>query len=189
VVKVVTQIDSPRGAVFSVLTDFAGYPQWVPGCQTCTLLSTTPNRADVEIVIKSMKVMTMQLRFEWDSDQSIRFAMIKGTDLRSYSGTYRLMDAVDGSGSVLISELDLDAGGMAMKFIVDKVLKTSLEATGVELNKRVRQSRPADGAPRTKTPAPAKRRRIRALLRVLRAPGGVSVWYAGMKFTREREGR
>lgn len=184
-VKAVAQVDTGRSLVFQILTDFASYPQWVPGCERCSVLSTSGNTSTTEIVLNSMKKVTLRLRFEAAPDQLLRFEMISGNDIKSYSGSYKLMNASSGSGTVVVTELELDAGPMAPRFIVDRMVKKTLESTGESLQKYakiVAARNPAAAVAPKAVARERKRRRPKCLLRVIHNDGGDQIWYAGRLF-------
>src|ERR1043166_1239857 len=105
-IKSVFHVESRRENVFRTLTDFAKYVQWVPGCEVCKVVGVKGNLTDVEVVINSMKRLELGLQFEAEPPNFVRFRMTSGKGIKEYSGTYRLMDATDRSGTVLIAELE-----------------------------------------------------------------------------------
>src|SRR5258708_8228224 len=124
-VKSVIQVDAPRTRVFSILTDYPRYQEWVAGCTSSTVTTKTDTTAEADIVISGMKRMTLGLRFETFAEQTINFRMVRGTDVKAYSGSYRLMDSADGKGTVVIAELQVDVGGMAPNFMFARLASTT----------------------------------------------------------------
>ena len=185
-IKAVINVAAPRPQVFGILSDYPRYKDWVPGCERCVVTSASGNTSDTEIVISSMKRIELGVRFEAQPDQLLSFRMTKGKELKAYSGTYRLMDAADGSGTVVIAELEIDVGMMVPKFMVDKMTRKMMDDTGVAIRKYLAKApRPAvaapAAAPRAAAP-PAKRRRARKLLRVTKSAAGYNVWLMGESF-------
>lgn len=178
-IKTVINVNAPRRNVFSVLTDYSGYRNWVPGCEQCAVTSQSGNSAEAQIVVSSMKRIEMALRFEAQPIQSLNFRMVKGRDVKAYSGTYRLMDASDGKGTVLIAELEIDAGMMVPRFMVDRISKKMMDDTGAALRKHMQTVR----LPTVATaPAPAREarpRRARRLLRITKTASGYRIWLQG----------
>jgi ribosomal protein L12E/L44/L45/RPP1/RPP2 len=133
-----------------------------------------------------MKTMKLGLRFESDGGHGLSFRLISSSDLKGYTGSYRLMDAADGQGTVVITEMDLDAGAMVPRFMVDRMAKKSIDDTGAALREYVKKLPPpgaapaAAAAPAAKQAAPAaKRRRARRILRVTKTGQGLRIWYMG----------
>jgi carbon monoxide dehydrogenase subunit G len=185
-IKAVINVTAPRQQVFSVLSDYPNYKQWVPGCEKCSVVSSSGNTADTEIIISSMKRIELGVRFEAQPGQALNFRMTKGKDLKAYSGTYRLMDSTDGTGTVVIAELDIEVGMMVPKFMVDKMTRKMMDDTGVALRKYI-SSVPAPvisaaAAPAPRAAAAPKHRRARKILRVTKTAAGYNVWLMGETF-------
>ncbi|MBI3934227.1 MAG: SRPBCC family protein [Acidobacteria bacterium] len=183
-IKAVINVTAPRQQVFSILSDYPNYKRWVPGCERCNVTASSGNTADTEIIISSMKRIELGVRFEAQPGQALSFRMTKGKDLKAYSGTYRLMESTDGTGTVVIAELEIDVGMMVPKFMVDRMTRKMMDDTGVALRKYI-ASAPAMAFPtaalRAAAPA-AKRRRARKILRVTKTASGYNVWLMGETF-------
>lgn len=185
-IKAVINVPAPRQMVYSVLTDYPGYRNWVPGCQQCTVLSQSGNSAETQIVVSSMKRIEMSLRFEAQPIQSLSFRMTKGRDVKAYSGTYRLLDAADGKGTILVAELEIDAGIMVPRFMVDRISKKMIDDTGSALRKHMQNvTIPTAAAQAAKTAAAreARPRRARRLLRITKTAAGYKIWLQGETYT------
>jgi hypothetical protein len=186
-VKSAVEVDSPRPDVFGILTDFAKYTKWVPGCESCSVLSSQGHISTVEIVLNSMKRITLSLRFDAEPDQLLKFELISSKDVKGYSGTYKLMNGTSG-GTVLVTEMELDAGALAPKFMVERMVKSTLAATGDALRKHAKTVQPiaSAAAPASKDVRPEKKvRRSKYLLRVMKTDSGERIWYAGRMFNPE----
>ncbi len=178
-IKAVINVPAPRAAVFQVLSDFPRYKEWVPGCEACSVNSQSGSTTETTITINSMKRIELGLRFDAQPDTALAFKMIKGKDLKAYSGTYRLMDAADGMGTVVIAELEIDVGMMAPRFMVDKITRKMMDDTGVAIRAHI-QKMGIQAAPVAKpAAAPTRRHRARRLLRVTKTSAGYSVWLMG----------
>jgi hypothetical protein len=180
-IKAVINVEAPREQVFSVLTDYPRYKTWLPGCEISNVTSSSGNNADTEIVVNSMKRMTLGLRFEAVPTQVLNFRLTNSKDIKAYSGSYRLMDSADGRGTVVIAELEIDAGPMAPRFLVDRMVKKALDDTGSALRKYVKVL-PAQARAPERTAVAAPVHRVRHILRVLKTADGNVVWYAGQTF-------
>lgn len=184
-IKAVINVPAPRHQVYAVLTEYDKYEAWLPGCKEARVTAQNGSSTDAEITIASMKTMSMALRFEADGSQSLTFRLLRSSDLKGYSGSYRLMDAADGNGTVVITEMELDAGAMVPKFMVDRMAKKSIDDTGAALREYLKKLPPAALAPAAgtapaKPPAAAtKRKRARRILRVTKTGQGINVWYMG----------
>ncbi len=183
-IKAVINLEAPRAHAYSVLADFANYKQWLPGCVESKVTATSGSSVDMEITIQSMKTMTMGLRYELQPDQLLNYRMTKGKDLKAYSGSWRLMDSADGSGTVVMGEMEMDAGGVPA-FMLARMAKKAVDAASEALKKRVRMVPLAQPKPGIAAAAPAKvapRRRLKRVLHVMKVPGGYRVWMLGEAF-------
>jgi len=180
-IKAVFNIEAPRHHVFSVLTDFINYKEWLPGCSVSKIVSSSESKVDTEFTIKSIKTMTMGLRFDINPDQLLSFNMIKGTDLNAYSGSWKLLDSADGVGTVVMGEVEMDAGAMVPKFMVSRMAKKAIEETGQALKVRV-QKVPLAEAPQVAESSEEPRTRSRRILHVLRIQDGYRVWLMGESY-------
>ena len=186
-IKAVINVEAPSQHVFNILTDFPGYKNWVPGCEKCTITSQTGTVTNADIIVSSMKRIEMGLRFEASPPQALSFRMTKGKDMKAYSGTYRLMPAADGKGTVVIAELEIDAGFMVPKFMVDKISRKMIDDTGVALRKHAATLHvPASIAAtqvKKEAAAPARLVRAKRILRVTKTSDGYRIWLRGETFT------
>lgn len=190
-IKAVFNIEAPRDQVFSVFVDYPSYKSWIPGCEASTVTAANGATTDTEITVQSMKKMTLALRFEAVPTQLLSFRLISAKDIKAYAGSYRLMDSADGQGTVVIAELEIDAGPMAPKFLVDRMVKKTLDDTGTSLKKYVKDmparapsaAAPAAASAPRAAAAPAKKKRTRRVLRVTKTAEGNRIWYAGQEFT------
>ena|ERR1043166_2056971 len=183
-IKTVINVPASRQQVFSVLSDYARYKEWVPGCERCNVTSANGNTSETEIVINSMKRIELGVRFEAQPSTALSFRMTKGKELKAYSGTYRLMDSTDGAGTVVIAELEIEVGMLAPKFMVDKMTRKMMDDTGTALRsylqKAPRAAAAAAGATQT---APGKRRRARQILRVIKTREGYNISMMGETYS------
>jgi len=188
-IKAVINVEAPSQHVFNVLTDFPHYREWIPGCEQCTVTSRSGSVTDTDIVLSSPRRMELGLRFEAQPPQVLNFRMVRGKEMKSYVGTYRLIEAADGKGTVVVAELDIDAGFMVPKFMVDKISKKLIDETGNALRKYVATLGIAAAAAQTKkAAAETKPRRARRILRVIKTPEGYRVWLHGQIFTIKNPG-
>ena len=179
-IKSVINVDAaPRPLVYRVLADYAAYSTWVPGCARSTIQSTEGSRSQTELVLEGMKTITVVLAFESTENLGVRFELVKSSDLRAYTGEYRLMDAANGKGTVVIAEIEMDAGAMVPRFMVDRMVKKALEDMGKALTSHLKNA-PAQvsAAPETAGGGPHTKRK-RRLLQVANTPQGARIWYLG----------
>jgi carbon monoxide dehydrogenase subunit G len=181
-IKSVVNVDAPRPQVFHALTDFAQYNKWVPGCERCQIVDASGNFIDVEITINSIRRLQLVLRFQTEPVHSIRFRMTKGKDIRGYSGTYRLMDSADRRGTVVIAELEIEAGFLAPKFIVDMAAGKALRDVGAALKAYVRRPEHKAETAAIASGTYTRKKRDKRVVRVVKTPTGYQVRFFGESF-------
>ena len=195
--KAVFQIDAPKERLYYIICDFVRWSEWWPGCQEAKIVSDKGNTKQVEVTLTGMKTITMGLEFDLTPVQLINFRKFSGKDVKDYVGSFRLMPASDGAGTVVMSEMEMDAGSMVPKFMVGKIMEKSLQQTADALKVRVNTAPPTPkfDTPETAAPAvamaaggaapalavapqvvPARRKRV---LHVTHSGEGYRVWLMG----------
>src|SRR5207302_11065806 len=86
---------------------------------------------------------TIGLEFDLTTTQLINVRKYSGKDVKEYAGSFRLMNASDGAGTVVMGEMEMDAGSLVPKFMVGKIMEKSLAQTAEALKARVNTAPPA----------------------------------------------
>ena len=196
-VKSVAQVRGDKAATYAILTDFAKYIEWYPECEKCAVISTSGTKVDVDMQLGGMKVARMVLRFDCQPN-SITYHIVSSQDLKGFTGSYRIVDGERDAHTVMM-EVDLTAS--VPKFVTDRMMKSSLEKQGIQLQKRnsmyagggLPAAVPAAGTPDAAVPGgsagprsgTARVKRPRCLLRVRKDGTGVNIWYAGAEFQKK----
>lgn len=186
--KITTYIPASPQRVFSAMTAYEKYPQWAPGCEECTVVSSKGSTTSVEMVVNTIRRVRFGLRFEAEPNQLVQFELISGKDLKKYSGVYRLVKAADGKGTVVFAELDLEVASMP-RFLTEGMAKKGLGELCMALKAYVESLPDVDnvatsqvraGASPSAPPAP---RRARRLLQIVKGQAGYRVSFLGQAFT------
>jgi ribosome-associated toxin RatA of RatAB toxin-antitoxin module len=138
-IRAVLHIEASREHVFATLTDYPRYKEWFPGCEHSTIISRTGGSVDAEFIINRMKRVKVWMRFEAQPTRALSFRMISGRDLKSYSGSYRLMDSPDGKGTIVIAEMRIEVAVMVPSFVVNHVARKSIDDTGNSLRRYLKR--------------------------------------------------
>ena len=184
-VKSCVTIKGDPAITYQILTDFPRYMEWYPECEKIEVISTTGSNTDVNLQLGGMKVARMLLRYDCRPNTSVTYSIVSSSDLKGFTGSYRIAEA-EGGTHVVNMEVDLIAG--VPKFVTDRMMKSSLEKQGKQLQERNARFSVA-GATNPATPAPgpaltsAHTQRPRCLLRVRKTSDGVKIWYAGTEFS------
>lgn len=190
--KSVFQIDAPKNRLFGIIADFERWSEWFPGCKEAKIVTDKGTTLQVEITLASVKTITMGLEFDLTPTQLINFRKYSGKDVKEYCGSFRLMNASDGAGTVVMGEMEMDAGAMVPKFMVGRIMEKSLAQTAEALKARIHTAPPgskydsmeaaavapaAPGAPAVAAPAtPVRRKRM---VHVIQSGEGYRVWLMG----------
>jgi len=190
--KSVFQIDAPRDRLFGIIADFNRWNEWFPDCREAKIVSDKGNSKQVEITLASMKTITMGLEFDLTPTQLINFRKYSGKDVKEYLGSFRLMNASDGAGTVVMGEMEMDAGSLVPKFMVAKIMEKSLAKTAEALKQRVHTAPPAPvfeiaeaavvaapGAALAAAVAQAAPVRRKRMVHVIQTGEGYRVWLMG----------
>lgn len=192
-VKSTAQITGDKAITYAILTDFNKYIEWYPECLLCEVISTSGTTVDVNLTLGGMKIAKMVLRYDCQPD-SITYDMVSSRDLKGFKGSYRM---VDGGGGSHTLNMEVDLSASVPKFITDRMMKTSLETQGKQVQARnTRFAAAGQPAVAAATSAPtsapvatagaARARRPRCLLRVRKSGAEVNIWYAGAEFLKAK---
>jgi carbon monoxide dehydrogenase subunit G len=190
--KAVFQIDAPKDRLFGIIADFPRWSEWFPGCKEAKVVTDKGNTKQVELTLASIKTLTMGLEFDLTPTQLINFRKYSGKDVKEYAGSFRLMNASDGAGTVVMGEMEMDAGSLVPKFMVGKIMEKSLAQTAEALKARIATAPPgpvyetaeavaapaAAGAAVAAAPQVVHVRRKR-MVHVIQSGSGYRVWLMG----------
>ena len=149
------------------------------------MISTSGTTVDVNLTLGGMKVAKMVLRYDCQPD-SITYDMVSSNDLKGFKGSYRIVDG--GAGSHTLN-MEVDLSASVPKFITDRMMKTSLETQGKQVQARNTRFSAATSAPTSApvaTGGAARASRPRCLLRVRKSGADVHIWYAGAEFLKAK---
>jgi carbon monoxide dehydrogenase subunit G len=141
--KSVFQIDAPKDRLFGIMADFERWSEWFPGCKEAKIVTDMRTSLQVQITLFSVKTITMGLEFNLTPTELIIFRKYSGEDVKHYCGSFRLTNASDGVGTVVMCEMEMDAGTMVPKFMVGRIMETSLAQTAEALKARVHTAPPS----------------------------------------------
>jgi hypothetical protein len=184
-IKTTIYIPASRKRVFSTITAYGKYPEWTPGCESCTVISAKGSTATTEMVVNSPRRIRLGIQYETDADSLVQFEMVSGKDLRKYSGVYRLVTAADGKGTVLFAELDVEIPSIP-RFITDGIVKKSMDQVCQALKHYIEKLPGEHAAGSRKVSAQPAARRARRLLQIVKGPKSYRVWFLGEVFSVKR---
>jgi len=131
-------INADRSAVMAVIADFESYPEWADYMKKVEVVDEgSGGRADkVRFVLDAGVVKDdYVLGYDWSGNDEVSWHLVKGKMLKKMDGSYRLVEAGEGTEVTYALAVDLNMPMLGMfkrkaeKVIMDTALK--------ELKKRV----------------------------------------------------
>jgi hypothetical protein len=125
-------IAADRAAVMAVIADFDSYPTWAKGVKSATVLSSDAGgRArEVAFVLDAAPIRDeYTLRYAWDDDTSVSWALVEAKMLKAMQGAYVLTSTGDSTDAAYQLSVDLSVPMIGMlkrkgeKVIIDTALK------------------------------------------------------------------
>ena len=176
-------IPATRQLVFSVLTTYAKYVDWLPGCERCSIVAVNGLSTHAEFVLKLNRKLQIGLRYDAEPDHTLRFELTGGTELKTYVGLYRLVDATEGNGTILFTEMDVELRSFP-RFLTDGFARKSVEQAGIALKQYIEKMHIMREPAATAQPVkPAAHRPARRVLQIVKEPAGYRIWFIGSILT------
>jgi polyketide cyclase/dehydrase/lipid transport protein len=125
-------IAAPRGAVMTVIADFAAYPRWAAAVRAAEVLAQQDGRASrVRFTLDAGVVKdTYVLGYDWDGDAAVHWHLAEpGSVISAMTGGYQLADHAGATEATyeLAVDLRIPLPGLlkrrAEKTIIDTALK------------------------------------------------------------------
>lgn len=177
-IRTVVNIPAPPRHVFSILTDVNAYQNWMPGCIHSRTLESDDSMIVAEIILKTLRRLRFNLRFKIQNQHTLLFQLLEGSDFKRYEGSWQTLWSSDQTGTVVIGQVDIDAGYVAPGFIANSLVRTSMNDTGRALSKRALE------VPRSETSAEQERilddsEQRERILHIMKLDKGYRVWCLG----------
>jgi len=158
-VRAAVWIRAPAEMIWSVITDCAQTPAFVPGLRSCRRINREPDGRweDIEHVVKYSWLfpsIRYVFRAEYDWPHRIDFRRVSG-DLKEEEGRWLLLPTRDASTTVVEYEMYLDPGFWVPQALVTRALRKDLPAALRGLRDRV-QSAANDSHRGSSSPDPTK---------------------------------
>ncbi|MBU7599515.1 SRPBCC family protein [Streptomyces sp. P38-E01] len=131
-------IDAPAAEVMGVIADFARYPEWTGEVKEAEVLSTDEQgRAkEVRLLLDAGAIKDEHtLAYEWSSDLSVRWSLVKSQMLRALDGSYELRTT--GQQTEVTYQLTVDVKIPMLGMIKRKAEKVIIDRALDGLKKRV----------------------------------------------------
>jgi coenzyme Q-binding protein COQ10 len=140
-VRAAVRIPAPAEAVWSVMTDCAEAPHYVPGLKHCRRIDGAPDGRweDIEHEVRYswlLPSVRYVFRAQYERPHRVDFHRISG-DLKEESGTWLLTETRDGTATVVEYDVYLDPGFWIPQFLVARMLRKDVPEVLSGLRERV----------------------------------------------------
>ena len=122
---------------YSVIIDYAAYPEFVDGVSGIEILNQDENEAEVEYSLNLIKTFSYILHLKHERPNTVEWNLKSGDIFKSNKGSWTLKDLGDGKTEVTYS-LDVVFKGFAPKMIVNKLVSSNLPSMMKSYYKRAK---------------------------------------------------
>lgn len=171
-IKVVAKVSGPLDRVIGCLRRFDTWQEWMPQVVQCRLLEEDEKHAVVELHSTVGMSMKQLLEFDLAGQHAFRFKQRSGR-LNRFEGEWRFLTPPDGAGTTIAASVEIDAGFFVPQAMVHSSYTTYFRKVMAAVEKRLGPA--AAPAPA----APAARRRVRRLFRIVRTSAGLVIQSRG----------
>jgi uncharacterized protein YndB with AHSA1/START domain len=145
-VRAAVRIPASPEAIWTVMTDCAQAPLYVPGLKRCRRVAAAPDGSweDIEHEVRYswlLPPVRYVFRAQYERPHRMDFHRISG-DLKQEAGTWLLTPTPDGGATVVQYEVYLDPGFWIPQFLVTRMLRKDVPAVLSGLRERVAQESP-----------------------------------------------
>lgn len=142
-VRAAVRIPATPEVVWSVMTDCAQAPHYVPGLKLCRRLGAAPDGSweDIEHEVRYswlLPAIRYVFRAQYDRPRRVDFYRISG-DLKEEEGSWLLIRTADGAATVVEYEVYVDPGFWVPQSLVVRTLRKDVPAVLNGLRKRVEE--------------------------------------------------
>ena len=136
-------IEAPVERIWQVMTDCGEIPTFVPGVESCQIMSSGP---DWEVIKHEVKWIWLLPKFQYvfratyQPNKQIDFVRIDG-DLKAMQGIWRLSPGRINTQTIVHYQVYLDPGFLVPQWLVRRALKKDLPAVLTALRSKVLKSR------------------------------------------------
>jgi coenzyme Q-binding protein COQ10 len=129
------EINAPIEKVYSVITDYEKYPEFLDEQTGAKLLSKKGNVAEVEFKLKVVKEISYKLRLTEQPGVGLSWVMISGEMMKSNDGGWKL-EALGADKTKATYSADIGLGMLVPKSIANMLIEQTLPKTLEAFKKR-----------------------------------------------------
>jgi len=121
------EVKAPIETMFSVIRDFASYPEFLSTTHSAKERKTKSGIV-VDFSIDVVKTIHYTLKFQMEEPTRLSWELVKGDLMKKNAGSWELTSLGPKKTKALYS-IDVDFGWLVPKMIIDQVTKTQLPDT------------------------------------------------------------
>lgn len=130
------EIKAPIKKVFSVISDFESYPDFLSGSKKAEIVKKNGNKLQVEFQMDLIKTITYHLDIKLEPHKGLHWTLIKGDFMKSNNGAWKLEEIKKGITKATY-EIEMDFGLLVPKSISSLLIGKNLPAMMKEFKERV----------------------------------------------------
>ncbi len=120
-------IDAPLAKVWSVITDYERYPEFLPEMTSVSIVSRHDNVVVAQFNLELMMRFSYTLRLQEEPHAALRWTLDSATMMVSNSGGWQL--EADGQKTKATYVLDVELKGLIPRSVKDRLLGMTLPQT------------------------------------------------------------
>ena len=128
-------INAPMEKLFSVITDYEKYPEFLPEVKKIRLGTRTGNQIDVHYEAEIVKIIKYSLRLKEEKPNKVSWSFIEGEFMKDNKGGWVLEDLGAGKIKATYSS-EVTVGMLVPKTIINALVDTQLPKTLEAFKKR-----------------------------------------------------
>lgn len=122
----IVETSAPAEVLFDVITDYAAYPEFVPGLDAVEVLSRSETRAEVRFRLRLVRSISYTLELVEERPRSVVWTMVSG-DLATNSGSWTVTST--DTGSLATYKVRVEVGMFVPGAILGRLVGETLPAT------------------------------------------------------------
>ncbi len=126
-VSATTIIDAPIDHVFSVVSDFAMYPKFLPEIEEAEVLKSTKTGARVAFVMNMMTKINYTLDFKMKKPSAVTWTLVEGEMMESNIGSWKL-EKKGAKKTEATFSTEVELSGWIPSSIIDGLMQKSVPA-------------------------------------------------------------
>lgn len=130
------EIKAPLKKVFSVVSDFEKYPEFLSGSKKVKIIKKSGEKLQVEFQMDLIKTISYTLEIKLNPPHGLHWSLVKGDFMKSNHGAWKLEEIKKGL-TLAIYEIDVGFGLLVPKAISSVLVEKNLPSMMKEFKERI----------------------------------------------------